>query len=179
MTYSELIPYAPAIIGVLALILYAFMRREVSKALPTPEGTSKTTLDLRLKAYLRLAAVEPNLAQATHRYWAVVAATVLAYVGTFGAWLPEVTNWSGLFATWWWLLLALCLNVASIWLHHQVLTLQAHAVGQLADDHQDELKALHLFGDGRWYAQLQSTQKYLIAALVCFMLAVVACIVLW
>ncbi|WP_125707873.1 hypothetical protein [Lacticaseibacillus porcinae] len=179
MSISELIPYAPAILGVLALILYAFMRREAAKALPIPEGTPKAGLDLRLKAYLRLAEVEPKLAVATHRYWTVTALTVLAYVATFGAWLPEVTNWSGLFATWWWLLIALCLHLASVWLHHQVLTLEAHAVGALADDHQAELHDLHLFGDGRWYAQLQSTQKYLIAALALFFIAVICCMILW
>lgn len=177
MSISELIPYAPAVIGVLALILYAFMRREAAKALPTPDGTPKASFDLHLKAYLRLAEVEPKLAVATHRYWTVTGLALLAYVATFGAWLPEVTNWSGLFATWWWLLIALCLHIASIWLHHQALSLEAHAVGQLADDHQDELKALQLFGDGRWYAQLQSTQKYLIAALVLFMAAVICCMI--
>ncbi|WP_461214460.1 hypothetical protein [Lacticaseibacillus sp. GG6-2] len=174
MTYSALIPYLPTLIGALLLVMYTFMRREVAKSLPKP--ADKATLPDRLKAFIRLSASKPDLAQATKRVLVACCSTALAYAATFGAWLPEATGWSGLFATWWWLLLALALNIASLVLRQRELGLRAHAINALdANDRE----TLHLRGDARWYAQLQATGKYVIAALVFFMIVVGCALILW
>ncbi len=179
MSYSELIPYLPTVIGVLLLVMYGFMRREVAKSLPAPEASAKATLIERLQAFLRLSAVEAGLATSTKRLAVVLALTSVAYAAAIGAWGPEVTGWSGLSATWWWLLIALGLNLVYARLRLRELRLRAHAVAQLKATEPQALEAYHLFADDRWYAQLGATGKYLIAAIICFMIAVVCAMCFW
>lgn len=180
MTFLEYIPYVPAVLGVLLLVMYAFMRHEVTKALTKPAGVKQATLATRAQAYTLMANSEAGFATATTRYYTVAAATGLAYAATLGAWLPEATDWGGLFATWWWLMLALVLNIAALVLHQRVLSIQAHGIQKLQDSRKTAaLTNAHLYGDSRWYAQKQATTKYLIAALVCFIVAVGCALYFW
>jgi hypothetical protein len=159
--------------------MYAFMRREVARSLPTPKAATKATLESRLAAYLSLQDIAPGLRKATHRWGGTTIAAILVYVGAFGAWLPEATDWGGLVATWWWLLLALVLTACSVWLHLSVLTLQAQAIAQLREQAPQTAATLPLYGDGRWYAQLLSTGKYLLAAIGCLSIGIICILVLW
>ena len=77
-------------------------------------------------------------------------------------------------------MLALVLNIAALVLHQRVLSIQAHGIQKLQDSRKTAALAdAHLYGDSRWYAQKQATTKYLIAALVCFIVAVGCALYFW
>ena len=92
MTFLDDIPYAPAVLGVLLLVMYAFMHHEVTKALTKPAGAKQATLATKAQAYTLMANSEADFATAATRYYTVASATGLAYAATLGAWLPEATN---------------------------------------------------------------------------------------
>ncbi|MCI1893433.1 MAG: hypothetical protein LKJ29_03295 [Lactobacillus sp.] len=171
--YASVMIYGADALGLLALLIYGFVRHDLLKSRPTAEAKATLTARWvqRLKVMTALSGQEPQYLPSLSRWLRVLGLTGLFAAAGCGAFIAEASGWNGTYYSWYIWLIALALGIWATIAWRNFERRQLMATANLKHRRAEDYQALGLHADGRYVAQLMGTAKYLIAAQGFFMLS--------